>query len=124
MKKLLALLACMTSLTTAEIAQAAPVITIYTTSAWSNMYIVNPNTPGTVCYQSGRLKPGASIEISDEDINKNLQKCYVNQQLGIIFFGNQSNAPFPPQYVKHGQTCTASWKLLGNRLVFECADMQ
>ena len=125
MKKLMSLLVCLSTLAacTTMAAPADSVMTIYTTASWSNMFIVHPNNPGIICYQSGHLNPGASITITEEDITKNLEKCYYNKTIGVIFFGNSSKAPFPPQYIKHGEKCTASWKIIGNKLVFDCVDM-
>jgi hypothetical protein len=97
--------------------------TIYSSANWSNLKIVNINNPSTVCKETGKVLAGTTLVLSKEELNSALLKpCYASNSFGLIFYGNLTNNPFPPQFAKPAQRCTANYKMLSG-LVFSCQNM-
>ena len=97
--------------------------TVYSTANWSNVKVVNINNPSVTCKETGKVLSGSTLVFSKEELNSApLQACYASKSFGLIFYGNISNNPFPPQFAKPGQRCTANYKMLSG-LVFSCQTM-
>lgn len=98
-------------------------ITLYTTSNWSKVQIVNINNPSLICRDFGKVVSGTTLALNPDELNSQaLQPCFASNSFGLIFYGNVSERPFAPQFAKPGQRCTASYQFLQG-LSFNCTDM-